>query len=160
MVVPIRRHGDLLYKSLTGGQGDGYARIHGHLDIGQDNRYEQVEPQARIANTCQRHGSCFSSGVTRRLIFMVVPIRRHGGLLLKKPCTAHRISCLLPAKISIFWALLQVFQCLLLCPILYPARPKAVPNRAGGSHPSPREAKGIFPTRIRTPCNKMLFSPI
>ena len=40
----------LLYKSLTGGQGDGYARIHGHLDIGQDNRYEQVgrQPGLRI----------------------------------------------------------------------------------------------------------------
>ena len=35
----------LLYKFLTGGQGDGYARIHGHLDIGQDNRYEhEVTP--------------------------------------------------------------------------------------------------------------------
>ena len=31
---------DFLDKSLTGGQGDGDARIHGHLDIGQDNRVE------------------------------------------------------------------------------------------------------------------------
>ena len=61
MVVPIRRHGGLLYKSPTGGNVDGHACMHRYISIGQDNRYEQVEPQARIANTCQRHASCFAA---------------------------------------------------------------------------------------------------
>ena len=51
----------LLYKSPDGGNVDGHACMHRYISIGRDNRYEQVEPQARIANTCQQHGSCYAA---------------------------------------------------------------------------------------------------
>ena len=54
-------HKDFLDKSPTGGNVDGHACMHRYISIGRDNRYEQVRPQAWIANACQQHGSCLAA---------------------------------------------------------------------------------------------------
>ena len=91
MVVPIRRHGGLLYKSPTGGNVDGHACMHRYISIGRDNRYEhEVTPlggtRMRIPVAARK---LLCSEVLLGLISMVVPIRRHGGLLYKSPDGKH-----------------------------------------------------------------------